>query len=162
MTSVYRHNTSSEISCESVSVKPGSITQILATPGNTYEDRLVYDISTVSFKPSANPIDDRVRKNMLIIDWCKRLETRLITKYSYEQIKDPNQYEIYYFLSSLVLAKEAINFLTIISAKPNVMFTEYYVAIPDTYTFLREAGTERYPCMIQMAATLMTLCKHRI
>lgn len=135
---------------------------LLTNPGNVFNDRLVYDIPTTAFRPSNDPIDDRIRKNQLIIDWSKRLDTHLVTKYSFEASKSLEQMEIYIFLSSLVMAREAVNFLTILNSNTKSIFTEYYSSIRDIYAFLREAGEERYPCMIQIAVILMTLSKHRI
>lgn len=164
MPSVYQHGVvpPPEVDCETVVIDNKTTFSLLTHPGNVFNDRLIYDIPTTSFKPTNNPIDDRIRKNTLLIDWCKRLDTHLLTKYSYECIKDPDQLEIYHFLSSLVQAKEAINFLTVLISSPKAIHTEYYSSIRDIYSFLREAGNERYPCMIQIAAILMTLCKHRI
>lgn len=144
---VYRHgnrNNSSNsgnsntdsVTCEIVNYdRPPSL---VAHPGNILNDRLIYDIPSVSFKPSSDPIDDRVRKNTLLIDWIKRLDTNLITKYSYEKFKDTDQIEIYHFLSSKVLAKEAVNYLTILHATPKAIYTEYYNSIRDIYYFLKE------------------------
>lgn len=160
MSKVYKHGTNTEpaVQCEEIRIdRPLSI---LTNPGNVFNDRLIYDIPSCAFKPSNNPIDDRITKNSMIVDWIKRLDTHLLTKYSYECFKDIQEMEIYQFLSSLIQAREAVNFLTVYTTTKNAIYTEYYSSIRDIYTFLRDAGEERYTCMIQMAAILMTLHKH--
>lgn len=152
--------------CEKVCIEPlssmwknryNTIRGELGVNDNRYNDRLVYDISTCNFPISADPIDDRIKKNLLITDWVKRLDIAYMTKYSYEVAKDPGQLEIYNMLSSMTLSREAINFLCIYISSPKAIYTEYYNSIRDIRAFLRDAGGEKSPCMIQIAAILCTL-----
>lgn len=125
---------------------------------NNFNDRLIYDVAVPAFQVSNDPIDDRIKKNTLLINFVSRTNNNFITKYSYEIKKDPDQIEIYNMLSSMVLAREAINFLCMYVITPKQsMLTEYYNAIRDTKEFIHRSGKENYSCMIQIAAILSTL-----
>lgn len=150
---IYHHGPVSQDSPSTVCRRESMLTN----SKNVYNGELVYDLSSTAFQVSADPIDDRIKKNMMIIDWIKRLDTSMITKYSYEIYKEEDQFEFYHYLSSKVLAREAINFLTVLKWAKKAVYFEFYNPIRDIYTFLRDAGSERYPLIIQIAAILSTL-----